>query len=104
MKLKIPQRWQLIVTIAALLCALTACIRWPAAEVTSKDQPKLLYEKAASAMERGRYAVASLTLQTLVNTDPDSEYASKAKELLADPGIEPSGESWNSSGQCDGRR
>jgi len=55
-------------------------------------------------MERGRYAVASLTLQTLVNTDPDSEYASKAKELLADPGIEPSGESWNSSGQCGGRR
>jgi hypothetical protein len=31
---------------------------------------------------QGRYGVANLTLQTLINTYPDSEYAGKADEVL----------------------
>jgi hypothetical protein len=104
LKLKIHQRWRALFLIAACSCALTACIQWPAGQVSSKDQPKLLYEKAVSAVERGRYEVANLTLQTLVNTYPDSEYAIKAQELLEDPRIEPCGQSSSFSGQCDGRR
>jgi len=93
-----------MLAISALLCALTACIQWPGGEVTSKDHPKLLYEKAVSAVEQGRFDVSNLTLQTLVNTYPDSEYASKARELLeisnlaVNPGTPPDnatvGERW----------
>jgi outer membrane protein assembly factor BamD len=49
------------------------------------DQPdKLLYEKAKSEIDGGRYDVGRLTLQTLINTYPDSEFLSKAKLLTAD--------------------
>jgi outer membrane protein assembly factor BamD len=49
------------------------------------DQPdKILYEKAAHEIDRGRYDVGRLTLQTLINTYPDSEYLSKAKLTIAD--------------------
>jgi outer membrane protein assembly factor BamD len=49
------------------------------------DQPdKILYEKARHEVDRGRYDVGRLTLQTLINTYPDSEYLSKAKLTIAD--------------------
>ncbi len=49
------------------------------------DQPdKILYERATKEIERGRYDVGRLTLQTLINTYPDSEYLSKAKLSIAD--------------------
>lgn len=49
------------------------------------DQPdKVLYEKAKAEIDHGRYDVGRLTLQTMINTYPDSEYLSKAKLLTAD--------------------
>ncbi len=49
------------------------------------DQPdKVLYEKARSEIDHGRYDVGRLTLQTMINTYPDSEFLSKAKLLTAD--------------------
>jgi outer membrane protein assembly factor BamD len=49
------------------------------------DQPdKLLFEKARAEIDSGRYDVGRLTLQTLINTYPDSEFLSKAKLLTAD--------------------
>jgi outer membrane protein assembly factor BamD len=49
------------------------------------DQPdKILFEKAAHDITRSRYDVGRLTLQTLINTYPDSEYLSKAKLAIAD--------------------
>jgi outer membrane protein assembly factor BamD len=49
------------------------------------DQPdKILYEKATHEIQRGRFDVGRLTLQTLINTYPDSEYLSKAKLAIAD--------------------
>ena len=49
------------------------------------DQPdKVLFEKAKAEIDRGRYDVGRLTLQTMINTYPDSEYLSKAKLLTAD--------------------
>jgi outer membrane protein assembly factor BamD len=56
------------------------------------DQPdKILFEKAAHEVERGRYDVGRLTLQTLINTYPDSEYLSKAKLTIADSYYEEGG-------------
>jgi len=49
------------------------------------DQPdKVLFEKAKAEIDHGRYDVGRLTLQTLINTYPDSEFLSKAKLLTAD--------------------
>lgn len=90
--------------IALLLCGLTTCLKWPNAEVSSKQPDRMLFEGATSAMEQDRFAVANLTLQTLVNTYPDSEYASKAKVVLHDPRIGECGASWNSPPECNGRR
>jgi len=53
----------------------------------SKDtqQPdKILFDKAVHDIERGRYEVARLTLNTLINTYDTSEYLAKAKLAIAD--------------------
>lgn len=49
------------------------------------DQPdKILYEKATNEINHGRFDVGRLTLQTMINTYPDSEYLAKAKLAIAD--------------------
>jgi len=49
------------------------------------EQPdKVLFQKANNEITHGRYEVGRLTLQTLINTYPDSEYLSKAKLSIAD--------------------
>jgi outer membrane protein assembly factor BamD len=56
-----------------------------AAAVNPGDQPdRILYEKATSEIVHGRYDVGRLTLQTLINTYPDSEFLAKAKLAIAD--------------------
>lgn len=55
------------------------------AAVNPGDQPdKILFEKAIKEVERTRYDVGRLTLQTLINTYPDSEHLAKAKLAIAD--------------------
>ncbi len=49
------------------------------------SQPdKILYERATAEINKGRYDVGRLTLQTLINTYPDSEFLAKAKLAIAD--------------------
>ncbi len=49
------------------------------------EQPdKVLFDKAIKDIERGRYEVARLTLNTLMNTYDTSEYLAKAKLAIAD--------------------
>jgi outer membrane protein assembly factor BamD len=56
-----------------------------AAPVAVGDQPdKILFGKAMAEIKKGRYDVGRLTLQTLINTYPDSEFLSKAKLGIAD--------------------
>jgi outer membrane protein assembly factor BamD len=56
----------------------------PLANVASKQPDKELYDKAMFAMKKGRYDVARLDLQTLLNTYPDSEYRMRAKLSVGD--------------------
>ncbi len=51
---------------------------------TSAEPDKVLFERADNDIKHGRYDVARLTLQTLINTYPDSEYLAKAKLAMAD--------------------
>ena len=50
----------------------------------SAEPDKVLYTRAMSDIKRGRYTEGRLTLQTLINTYPDSEYLAKAKLGVAD--------------------
>ena len=56
----------------------------PLADVGSKQPDKVLFDKAMDAMRHNRFDVARLTLQTLINTYPDSEYIARAKLAVGD--------------------
>ena len=77
-----------VVLVAVALITLPGCLfRRHREEVALNpgDQPdKILYEKATREIQRSRFDVGRLTLQTLINTYPDSEYLSKAKLAIAD--------------------
>ena len=84
--------------ICALLCGLTAC--GPYAEVASGPPDKVLFDRAMDAVHQKRFDVARLTLETLVNTYPDSSYAQEAGVVLQDSRIA-NCESWSASSGCD---
>ena len=56
----------------------------PLANVNSKQPDKVLFDKAMIALKKGRYDVARLDLQTLLNTYPETEYAMRAKLAIGD--------------------
>jgi outer membrane protein assembly factor BamD len=56
----------------------------PLANVNSKQPDKELFDKAMKALKKGKYDVARLDLQTLLNTYPDTEYAMRAKLAIGD--------------------
>jgi outer membrane protein assembly factor BamD len=87
------------VTIALLLCASllagVACKKRqktanPLALVGSKQPDKILFDRATKAMTEHKYDTARLTLQTLINAYPDSEYVARAKLTV--------GEAWYEEG------
>jgi hypothetical protein len=70
-----------------LLAGLTACIQWPDRSTSSRHPDEILWTRAVSAFEHQRCDVGRLTLQTLINTYPDSPYADDAGRLLHDPPV-----------------
>ncbi len=56
----------------------------PLAGVNSKQPDKELFDKAMIALKKGRFDVARLDLQTMLNTYPDSEYRMRAKLAVGD--------------------
>jgi outer membrane protein assembly factor BamD len=56
----------------------------PLANIGSKQPDKVLFDKAMDAMKHNRFDVARMTLQTLINTYPDSEYIARAKLAVGD--------------------
>ena len=56
----------------------------PLANVGSKQPDKVLFDRAMDAMKHNRFDVARITMQTLINTYPDSEYIARAKLAVAD--------------------
>jgi outer membrane protein assembly factor BamD len=56
----------------------------PLAGVASKQPDKELFDKAEDALKKGKYDVARLDLQTLLNTYPESEYQLRAKLAVGD--------------------
>jgi outer membrane protein assembly factor BamD len=56
----------------------------PLSKVASVQPDKVLFDKAMEAMKRNRFDVARMTLQTLINTYPDSEFIARAKLAVGD--------------------
>jgi outer membrane protein assembly factor BamD len=52
--------------------------------VKSRQPDKELFDKAMIAIKKGRFDVARLDLQTMLNTYPDSEYRMRAKLAVGD--------------------
>ena len=77
-----------MVVLGTLLVITIACTNKksvnPLANVGSKQPDKVLFDKAMDAMKHNRFDVARLTLQTLINTYPDSEYIARAKLAVGD--------------------
>jgi outer membrane protein assembly factor BamD len=67
----------------------------PLAHVNSKQPDKVLFDRAMEAMNKHQYDTARLTLQTLINAYPDSEYVARAKLAV--------GESWYQDGTTAGQ-
>ena len=82
------RRIPLIAVLGMLLVITVACTNKksvnPLANVGSKQPDKVLFDKAMDAMRHNRFDVARLTLQTLINTYPDSEYIARAKLAVGD--------------------
>ena len=57
---------------------------YPIANLDSKQPDKVLFDRAEEAMKHSKYDVARLSLQTLINTYPDSEYVARAKLAIGD--------------------
>ncbi len=79
----------LLVAVVGLALAFTiACSNKksvnPLGNVASKQPDKVLFDKAMEAMKRNRFDVARMTLQTLINTYPDSEFIARAKLAVGD--------------------
>ena len=79
----------LTTTLLGLLLAITAaCTNKksvnPLANIGSKQPDKVLFDKAMDAMKHNRFDVARMTLQTLINTYPDSEFIARAKLAVGD--------------------
>jgi outer membrane protein assembly factor BamD len=77
-----------ILVLGVLLALTVACTNKkstnPLANIGSKQPDKVLFDKAMDAMRHNRFDVARLTLQTLINTYPDSEFIARAKLAVGD--------------------
>ena len=80
----------LLVALAVTVACTNKKVSNPIANIDSKQPDKALFDRAMDALKHNRFDVARLTLQTLINTYPDSEYIARAKLGVAD--------SWYSEG------
>src|ERR1700728_2422586 len=84
MSRRIPVILLLSVLAFTLACGTNKKVTNPIANVDSKQPDKVLFDRAMDAMKHNRFDVARITLQTLINTYPDSEYIARAKLAVAD--------------------
>jgi outer membrane protein assembly factor BamD len=77
-----------VVILLGILALSAACtnkkVSNPIANVDSKQPDKVLFDRAMDALKHNKFDVARLTLQTMINTYPDSEFIARAKLGVAD--------------------
>ena len=84
------RRWAIVCVVALMLIPLSGCLFFghkksvAVAPTTETEPDKILFERGTAEIEKGHYDVGRLTLQTLINTYPDSDYLAKSKLAIAD--------------------
>src|SRR5438270_2040414 len=82
------RRIPIIFGLGLLLAITSACtnkkVQNPLANVGSKQPDKVLFDRAMDALKHNKFDVARMTLQTLINAYPDSEYIARAKLAVGD--------------------
>jgi outer membrane protein assembly factor BamD len=88
MKAPVRHNGKALLAVLACLLLLSGCLgRKKKAEPdysASAEPDKVLFDRAMDDIRGGKHAIGRLTLQTLINTYPDSEYLAKAKLAIAD--------------------
>src|SRR5262249_232212 len=76
------------VLVSPLLFVLLSCggkkVRTNGAARDPYEPDRVLYDRAMRDLTKNRFTVGRLTLQTLINTYPDSEYLPRAKYAMAE--------------------
>ncbi|MBV9087897.1 MAG: outer membrane protein assembly factor BamD, partial [Acidobacteriaceae bacterium] len=82
------RRFLSVAVLSGTLALFAGCtnkkVQNPIANVNSKQPDKVLFDRAMDAMKHNKYDVARMTLQTLINTYPDSEFVARAKLAVGD--------------------
>jgi outer membrane protein assembly factor BamD len=73
-----------VIALAGCAGQKTATAKPDTNNTASAEADKILYERAVNDLQHSRFETARLSLQTLINTYPDSEYLAKAKLSIAD--------------------
>jgi outer membrane protein assembly factor BamD len=81
--------WVRLAILGLTLLALTGCSfkhrKYDNPITSDTEQPdKILFDKAIKDLEKGRYEIARITLNTLINTYDSSEFLAKSKLAIAD--------------------
>jgi len=79
-----PALAALALTILAACASKVPGYASPPAAAANQQPDKLLFDRSVDDIQRHRYGQARLTLQTLVNTYPTSEYLPQAQLAIAD--------------------
>ena len=79
-----PALAALALTILAACASKVPGYASPPAAAANQQPDKLLFDRAVDDIQHHRYGQARLTLQTLVNTYPTSEYLPQAQLAIAD--------------------
>jgi outer membrane protein assembly factor BamD len=79
----------LVTTVAAAMAiSFAGCtnkkVQNPIADLGSKQPDKVLFDRSMDALKHNKFDVARMTLQTLINTYPDSEFVARAKLAIGD--------------------
>lgn len=98
--MRIQQHPFCFLLIVALLCGLNACLKFSDPSFSSTHPDEVLFDRAMFAGRRAQFDVARMTLETLVNTYPDSAYVSKSELVLEDLKTAPCVESSDAFIQC----
>ena len=76
--------WPLAATLAVSSCSFKHKKYENPITAQTQQPDKILFDKAIKDLEKGRYEIARITLNTLMNTYESSEYMAKAKLAVAD--------------------
>ena len=80
----LPVFFAVVLALALSGCRANKRVQNPIANLGTKQPDKVLFDRAMDAMKHNRFDVARLTLQTLINTYPDSEFIARAKLAVGD--------------------